>query len=128
MTNYWETVSSVTEISQGKNVADVALEAGVQHIIYSSLLNVTRLTNGRLKNVPHFDGKAEVEQYIRDIGLPSTFYLPGFFMSNFSQMVKADEEGTLTWAVPITDEAKFPLIAIKEDTGKNYPFLISKRT
>lgn len=52
----------------GKYVADVASEAGVKHLIYSSLLHVTETTNGRLKHVVHFDDKAEVERYIRSKG------------------------------------------------------------
>lgn len=79
---------------------------------------MTKTSNGRLKNVPHFDGKAEIEQYIRDSGVPSTFFLPGYFMSNLDQQVRPGEDGTLTWALPVSQEAKFPLIDIKEDTGK----------
>ncbi|KAG6354958.1 hypothetical protein INS49_004039 [Diaporthe citri] len=49
----------------GKNVAEVASEAGVNHLIYSSLLHVTETTNGHIKHVVHLDDKAEVERYIR---------------------------------------------------------------
>jgi uncharacterized protein YbjT (DUF2867 family) len=117
VTNYWETADPKTEITQGKNVADVAKEVGVQHLIFSSLLSATKVSEGRLSHVPHFDGKAEIEQYIRDSGVPSTFYLPGYFMSNLEQAIRPGQDGTLTFALPISADAKFPLIDIKADTG-----------
>lgn len=107
------------ELIHGKNVADVALEAGVQHLIFSSLLHVTEATNGRLKHVLHFDLKADVERYIRSIGLPSTFIFPGYFMSNFTalQMLKKGEDGVYTLAYPFTEKAEFPLIDTESDIG-----------
>lgn len=104
----------------GKNVADVASEAGVKHLIYSSLLHVTDTTNGRLKHVVHFDDKAEVERYIRAKGIPSTFVLPGYFMSNFTalQMIRKGEDGVYNLTYPVGDGAKFPLIDTESDVGK----------
>jgi uncharacterized protein YbjT (DUF2867 family) len=116
VTNYWETVNKDVEVSQGKNVADVSKEAGVSHLIFSSLLHVTKNSNGRLKNVPHFDGKAEVEDYIRASGVPATFFIPGYFMSNYKDMLQRGEDGSYTLAYPIGPEAKLPLIDIS-DTG-----------
>lgn len=117
VTNYWESVKKEVEVSQGKNVTDAAKEAGVSHIIFSSLLNVSQVTNGRLSQVPHFDGKAEVEDYIRASGVPATFVMPGYFMSNYQQMIQKGDDGSLTLAYPVGPEAKFPLIDIS-DTGK----------
>lgn len=42
MTNYWEKMDMELEIQQGKNLADAAKEAGVNHYIWSSLLNVNK--------------------------------------------------------------------------------------
>lgn len=42
VTNFWETFSVETEIAQGKNIADVSKEEGVQHLVWSSLLNITK--------------------------------------------------------------------------------------
>ncbi|KAH7066177.1 putative NmrA family transcriptional regulator [Paraphoma chrysanthemicola] len=128
VTNYWETANPAIELSQGKNVADVSKEVGVQHLIFSSLLNVTETSGGRLTHVPHFDGKADIEQYIRDIGVPATFYLPGYFMSNLEQMIRPGQDGALTWALPIAENSKFPLIDIKSDTGKFVKAIIKNRS
>ena len=108
------------ELVHGKNVADVAQEAGVQHLIFSSLLHVRETTNGRLKHVLHFDMKADVERYIRSTGLPSTFVLPGYFMSNFTalQMLKKGDDGVYTLAYPVNSKAEFPLLDTAPDIGE----------
>ncbi|KAF2032890.1 putative nucleoside-diphosphate-sugar epimerase [Setomelanomma holmii] len=128
VTNYWETANPTTEITQGKNVADVAKEVGVQHLIFSSLLNVTKTSDGRLTHVPHFDGKADIEQYIRDSGVPATFFLPGYFMSNLDQMIRPGQDETLIWALPVSKDAKFPFLDIKNDTGKFVTAIIKNRS
>jgi uncharacterized protein YbjT (DUF2867 family) len=45
VTNFWEKASAAIEIQQGKNVADACKNAGVQHLIWSSLINVTKRTS-----------------------------------------------------------------------------------
>lgn len=107
-------------MTQGKNIADVAKEAGVKHLIWSSLCNATKGTSsnvkhsaprkftdfspntvsgGKLPNVPHFDGKAEVEEYINAIGVPATFFLAGFYMSNLKMFMKKVQSLCSTWGV-----------------------------
>ncbi|KAM0425844.1 hypothetical protein ACHAPT_008782 [Fusarium lateritium] len=114
----------------GKNVADVSADLGVKHLIYSSLLHVTETTGGRLKHVIHFDDKAEVERYIRSKGIPSTFVLPGYFMSNFTalQMIKKGDDGIYSLVYPVTDKAKFPLIDTASDLGKYVVAAIRKES
>lgn len=119
VTNYWESGKASVELAQGRNVADAAKEAGVSHLIFSSLLNVTQATGGRLKHVPHFDAKADIEKYIKASGVPCSFVLPGYFMSNYLQMLRKGEDGTYTLAYPTSDEAKFPLIDAADDMGKS---------
>ncbi|KAK9482199.1 hypothetical protein V1527DRAFT_477178 [Lipomyces starkeyi] len=134
VTNYWETMSRDIEYKQGKNVADAAKAAGVSHMIFSSLINVTEATNGALPNVPHFDGKAEIEKYIRASGIPATFVLPGYFMSNLISSLKKKEDGSYQMVLPISDAARFPLFDVVNDTGKfvaavikNRPSVLGKR-
>ncbi|PWY67124.1 NmrA family transcriptional regulator [Aspergillus sclerotioniger CBS 115572] len=116
----WGTAGSDAELVHGKNVVDVAKEAGVEHLIFSSLLHVTGTTAGRLKHVPHFDQKAEVERYIRSLGVPATFVLREYFMTNYSMIgfIWKGENGIWTLAYPVGKEAKFPLIDISADMGK----------
>lgn len=117
VTNFWESMNKDTEVNQGKAVTDACKQAGVKHLIFSSLRNVTEISNGRLPNVTHFDGKAEVESYIRASGVPATFVLPGLFMSNFFQFFnKQDDTYTLAWPVNL-DKAQVPLFDAASDTG-----------
>lgn len=109
------------ELRHGQNVANAAKEAGVEHIIYSSLLNVTETTSGRLTHVGHFDMKQRVESFIRASGLPSTFVLPGYFMSNFSAfgMIRKGDNDIYTLAYPVAETAKFPLLDVPADFGES---------
>ncbi|KAJ5452829.1 hypothetical protein N7445_001012 [Penicillium cf. griseofulvum] len=51
-------------------------EYAVSHFIWSSLLNVKELTHGKLTHVYQFDSKAEIEKYVKQVGIPATFFLP----------------------------------------------------
>ncbi|KAF4829483.1 NmrA-like family domain-containing protein 1 [Colletotrichum tropicale] len=110
------------EVVQGKNVADVAAEVGVEHLFFSSLLHMSEMTNGRLKNAISFETKAEVERYIRAKSIPSTFVLAGYFMNNYLlppfQNFKKADDGTFIWACPVSEQARFPLIDHEKDVGK----------
>lgn len=80
----WDKASAEAEIAQGKAIANASLAAGVSLMIWSSLPNVTKMSNGQLTTVEHFDSKAEVEDYIRSLKFRSSvFFLPGWFMQNF---------------------------------------------
>ncbi|KAJ6190684.1 hypothetical protein N7519_000705 [Penicillium mononematosum] len=116
----WGSAGSDAELVHGKNVADVAKEAGVQHLIFSSLLDVTKESGGRLKHVPHFDQKAHVEEYIRSSGVPATFVLAGYFMNNYTSfgMLRKGDDDVYTLAYPVGKDAQFPLIDIAGDLGK----------
>ncbi|XP_077618883.1 nmrA-like family domain-containing protein 1 [Crocuta crocuta] len=71
VTNYWENCSQEQEVKQGKLLADLAKRLGLRYVVYSGLENIKKLTAGRLA-AGHFDGKGEVEEYFRDIGVPMT--------------------------------------------------------
>ncbi|KAI9820416.1 MAG: hypothetical protein M1832_003749 [Thelocarpon impressellum] len=119
VTNYWEKMSKDVEEEQGRNVADVSKELGIQHLIWSSLLNISDLTNGKFSGVYHFDSKANVEEYIRSIGVPATFFMPGFYMSNISLRPNPESEAhEYIFAMPFAPDTPIPLFDPGEDTGK----------
>ncbi|MEC5317701.1 NmrA/HSCARG family protein [Brenneria populi subsp. brevivirga] len=66
------------ETRRGIAVADAALAAGVEHLVYSSVGGANRRSR-----VPHFDSKWRVEEHISKIGIPATIARPVFFMENF---------------------------------------------
>lgn len=75
--DFWA-VGAKREVQQGKNLADVAKKAGVQHLVYSSVGGAERNTG-----IPHWESKWEVEKYIRSLGLPVTILRPVTFMEGY---------------------------------------------
>lgn len=75
--NTWE-AGVEKEEEQGKRIAKLAREAGVQHFVYSSVGSAHRATG-----IPHFENKWRVEETVRSLGFPSHVILrPVFFMEN----------------------------------------------
>lgn len=90
--NYWlPNVGYEGEIRQGKAVADAAKQAGVQHLVYSSVGAAHRGMGQK-----HFDSKWVIEQYIQSLALPYTILRPVFFMENFNWSRPYILNGTFT--------------------------------
>ncbi|MGE5377034.1 MAG: NmrA/HSCARG family protein, partial [Bacteroidota bacterium] len=76
--NFWlPNVGYEGEIRQGRNVADAAKAAGVQHLVYSSVGSAHRGMGQK-----HFESKWIIEQYIHTLGVPYTILRPVAFMDN----------------------------------------------
>lgn len=83
------------------------------------MFNDISVTNGAL-SVLHFDSKAHVEEYIRSIGIPATFFMPGYYMANLEGMLH-QRPGTLnhyTWTLPMPVDTPIPLFDTEDDGGK----------
>jgi hypothetical protein len=76
------------------------------------------VSKGKLSKVAHFDSKAEVEEYIRELEVPATFFLPGFYMSNIPDASLNNAQGTYNMALPIPTDSPIPLFDATRDTGK----------
>jgi uncharacterized protein YbjT (DUF2867 family) len=75
--NSWE-AGVEGEEAQGKRLATLAREAGVQHFVYSSVGSAHRKTG-----IPHFESKAHIEDTVRSLKFPSHVIVrPVFFMEN----------------------------------------------
>ncbi|KAL9103513.1 MAG: hypothetical protein Q9163_001431 [Psora crenata] len=127
VTNYWEKMDHELELQQGKNIADAAKEEGVQHLIFSTLVDVTKLTGGKFPNVYHFDSKAHIKDYIRSIGIPASFFMPGFYMSNLETMMNPSPEGGYVLALPMPPTTPIPFFDAEGDTGKFVKAMVMKR-
>lgn len=137
VTNYWQRrapeqeharTAAEMELAQAENAARAAGEAGVRHVIWSTLEDtrpffgvdgkrVPTVDGGRY-TVPHFDAKAEADQFFRDRGVPTTFLRTTFFFEGFTSFLapRRDEHGALVLAAPM-GEARVAGIA-SEDIGK----------
>jgi uncharacterized protein YbjT (DUF2867 family) len=63
------------EIRQGKNVAEAASQAGIQHLVYGSAGTGVQQTG-----VPSWESKQVIEDYMKSLGLPLTILRPMAFM------------------------------------------------
>ncbi|KAL8880990.1 MAG: hypothetical protein Q9198_001713 [Flavoplaca austrocitrina] len=117
VTNYWEYMSKDIEVTQGKNIADACKANGVSLLIWSSIPHAGRMTNGKLPNLPHFDAKAEVADYIREQKIPAVFLNAGCFMTNFTGSLQKSEEGN-NLTLNLHPDTKIPLFDAAGDTGK----------
>ena len=66
------------EIKQGMDLAMLAKEYGVDHLLYSSVAGADLNTG-----IPHFDSKYKIENYIKQLGLPYTIIRPNSLFENF---------------------------------------------
>jgi len=75
--DFWA-VGAKREVQQGKNLADAAKKAGVEHFVYSSVGGAERNSG-----IDHWESKWEIEKHIRKLGLPATVLRPAAFMENY---------------------------------------------
>lgn len=105
------TVSDEDEERFGVAVADLAVESGVEHLVYSSGSAVGDEPTG----MGHFDSKARVEAHIRTLPITATIVRPVTFMEMLVMPGFGLDEGRFTFfAKP---EQLMQLLAV-EDIGK----------
>ena len=103
-------------------------EEGIQHLIFSTLVDVNKLTKGKFPNVYHFDSKAHIENYIRELGIPASFFMPGFFMSNLDTMITPSPQPPHDYimALPMPSTTPIPWFDAVDDTGKFVKAMVMK--
>jgi uncharacterized protein YbjT (DUF2867 family) len=105
------------ELELGKQLADAAMEAGVRHVIFSSLENVDKITQGK-KFAPHFTDKAAIEQYIRTLPVTSSFIYMAFFYTNLFEFYPPAIEGdTLVFPIYLPQDFRAPFVDPLTATG-----------
>ena len=98
------------EFEIGKQQADAAVEAGVQHVVFSSLENVEKITGGK-NFAPHFTDKARVEEYIRTLPITSSFVIMAYFYTNFVEYYPPHMEGdTLVMPIYLPQDYRAPFV------------------
>src|SRR5689334_1190538 len=77
VTNFWEHFSPEKELTQARTMAKAAKDAGVQHVIWSTLEDTRRwvpLSDNRMPTlmgkykVAHFDAKGEANKILGELG------------------------------------------------------------
>ncbi len=128
VTSFWEHFQPEKELAQARNMARAAKDAGLRHVVWSTLEDSRRfvpLTDPRMPTlmgkykVPHFDAKEEANQAFLDLGVPTTFLYTSFYWDNLlsaGMAPKAGPDGKLHFVLP-TGDKKLPSIAA-EDIGR----------
>jgi uncharacterized protein YbjT (DUF2867 family) len=128
VTFFWAHFSAETELGHARNLAAAAKEAGVHHMIWSTLEDTRAflpITDDRMPtlqekyNVPHFDAKGEANAFFTGAGVPTTLLNTSFYWDNFIHFglePKRGADGKLAITLPM-GAAKLPGIA-SEDIGK----------
>ena len=128
VTFFWAHFSPEKEMAEAKNMAQAAKEAGLKHVIWSTLEDVRKfipLSDDRMPTlqgkykVPHLDGKGESDQFFIDAGVPVTFLLTSFYWDNliyFGMGPKRGSDGKLAITFPMGDKKMAGIAA--DDIGK----------
>lgn len=128
VTNFWEHMSPERELHQARNMAEAAHNAGLKHVVWSTLedtRNWVPLDDDRMPTlqgkykVPHFDAKGEADDFFRQLGVPTTFLLTTFYWNNFAGLGMGPQpgpDGTLQITLPIGKSKLSGMAA--EDIGK----------
>lgn len=128
VTFFWDHFSPEKELAHAAAMARAAKDAGLRHVIWSTLEDTRRwvpLDDDRMPTLmgkyktPHFDSKGEADRFFADMGLPVTFLLTSFYWENFIHFGMGPQPGAggeLVITFPLGDK-KLPSIAA-EDIGK----------
>jgi uncharacterized protein YbjT (DUF2867 family) len=127
VTNFWEHFSPEKELAHAGTMADAAAQAGVQHVIWSTLEDTRTFfaPDGRRMpvlmgryNVPHFDAKGEANARFTS-KVPTTLLYTSFYWDNlihFGMGPKKGPDGVLAISFPLADKRMSGIAA--EDIGK----------
>jgi len=111
------------EEAQGKRLATLAREAGVEHYVYASVGSAHKGTG-----IPHFDSKWRIEETVRGLRFPSHVILrPVFFMDNLlapyslqgSTLASAVGPGTKLQMIAVNDIGWFGARAFTDAAALN---------
>ncbi len=121
VTGYWEHRAPDKELSQAANMAEAAREAGVPHVVWSTLEDTRAyvapgsrmpLLQGRF-NVPHYDAKGQANHEFLSRGVPTTLLYASFHWDNlvdFGMEPRRLADGRLGFLLPM-GEARLPGVA-----------------
>jgi uncharacterized protein YbjT (DUF2867 family) len=101
VTNFQEAGSD--ERKQATAAISAAKDAGVKHFIWSTLPDVEAISGGKF-NVPHFTGKAKIDQVVKDGGFENyTFVIAPFYYQNLAGALGPHKQadGSMGWALPL---------------------------
>src|ERR1700750_3312869 len=91
------------ELKQATAAINAAKDAGVKHLIWSTLPDVEAISGGKF-NVPHFTGKAKIDRLVKEAGFENyTFVIAPFYYQNLAGAIGAHKQadGSMGWTLPL---------------------------
>ena len=128
VTFFWDHFSPEKELAHARSMANAAKQAGLQHVIWSTLEDTRKhvpLSDNRMPTlmgkykVPHFDAKGEADRIFTELGVPTTFLVTSFYWENlivFGMGPKRGPDGKLAFTLPMGNKKLASIAA--EDIGK----------
>jgi uncharacterized protein YbjT (DUF2867 family) len=129
VTFFWDHFVPEKELVQAAAMAQAAKQAGLKHVVWSTLEDTRKLvplTDDRMPTlmekykVPHFDAKAEANRAFAQFGVPVTYMLTSFYWDNLiygGMGPKKGADGKLELTLPMGDKRLAGIAA--EDIGKS---------
>ena len=96
------------ERKQATAAVHAAKDAGVEHLIWSTLPDVESISGGKF-DVPHFTNKAKIDPIVKAAEFAShTFVIPPFYYQNLVGALAPQKQadGSLGWAVPLDPDVR----------------------
>lgn len=114
------------EVQQGRNIIDAASQIPtLERLVFSSLANVTKWSDGKYTHVFHFDSKAVAVDYGQenhpDLWSKTSIIQVGMYLENYVKMpwlkpYKSDN-GKYIFKSPRPSAEPAPYVAAEQDTG-----------
>src|SRR5246127_2445704 len=101
VTNFWE--QDTDELKEATAAVRSAKETGVKHFVWSTLPDVEAISGGKF-DVPHFTGKARIDQIVQEAGfVHHSFVIAPFYYQNLIGPLAPQRgpDGSVGWALPI---------------------------
>jgi uncharacterized protein YbjT (DUF2867 family) len=101
VTNFQE--HGAEELKQATAAVHAAKDAGVKHLVWSTLPDVEAISKGKLR-VPHFTGKAKVDRIVKEVGFANyTFVIAPFYYQNLIGVLGPQKQpnGSVGWTMPL---------------------------
>jgi uncharacterized protein YbjT (DUF2867 family) len=129
VTFFWDHFVPEKELVQAAAMAQAAKQAGLKHVVWSTLEDTRKLvplTDDRMPTlmekykVPHFDAKAEANRAFAQFGVPVTYMLTSYYWDNLiygGMGPKKGADGKLELTLPMGDKRLAGIAA--EDIGKS---------
>jgi uncharacterized protein YbjT (DUF2867 family) len=106
VTNFRE--KGTDERSQATAAVRAAKDAGVKHLVWSTLPNVEAVSGGKF-DVPHFTGKAKIDRIVKEAGFPHhTFVIaPGYYQNFVGSLAPQKQaDGSVGWTLPLDPDVR----------------------